>query len=98
MGAAIGLMSARWIGCRSSRDWNVGFARARQSLPAADTVKDVFYNQAFNTFYNYGSRSFYGLKEATGLGIAAGFRFAGRSVRWSAGPRTKSVSIAIFRH
>ena len=58
--------------------WNVGFPGRPGVAPSADTVKDVFYNQAFNTFYNYGSRSFYGLKEATGLDIAQD-RIAGRS-------------------
>ena len=54
------------------------FREGQDVAPSADTVKDVFYNQAFNTFYNYGSRSFYGLKEATGLDIAQD-RIAGRS-------------------
>ena len=68
-GSALGLCRTLTWMSKLTR-WNVGFPGRPGVAPSADTVKDVFYNQAFNTFYNYGSRSFYGLKEATGLDIA----------------------------
>ena len=76
-GSALGLCRTLTWMSKLTR-WNVGFPGRPGVAPSADTVKDVFYNQAFNTFYNYGSRSFYGLKEATGLDIAQD-RIAGRS-------------------
>jgi putative DNA methylase len=44
--------------------WNVGYGGRIGVAPSADTVKDVFYNQALNTFYNFGCRSFAMLEEA----------------------------------
>jgi hypothetical protein len=44
--------------------WNVGYGGRLGVAPSADTVKDVFYNQALNTFYNFGCRSFAMLEEA----------------------------------
>ncbi len=44
--------------------WNVGYGGRLGVAPSADTVKDVFYNQALNTFYNFGCRSFATLEEA----------------------------------
>jgi hypothetical protein len=38
--------------------WLPGFPGAPGVAPSADTVKHVFYNQALNTFLNYGGRSF----------------------------------------
>ncbi len=62
-GAAMGLCrTLAWMS-KLTR-WNVGFAGRPGVAPSADTVKDVFYNQAFNTFYNFGSRSFHSLREA----------------------------------
>src|SRR5205823_4644070 len=40
------------------------------TAPAADVVNDVFYNQALNTFYNYGSRPFLTIEESLLLGTA----------------------------
>ncbi|MGH6896060.1 MAG: DUF1156 domain-containing protein [Geminicoccaceae bacterium] len=38
--------------------WNVGYEGSDGVAPSADTVKDVFYNQALNTFFNFGARAF----------------------------------------
>jgi adenine-specific DNA methylase len=57
MGSAIALCRALTWMSRLTR-WNVGYEGERGVAPSADTVKDVFYNQALNTFYNYGARSF----------------------------------------
>jgi adenine-specific DNA methylase len=57
MGSAIALCRALTWMSRLTR-WNVGYEGDSGVAPSADTVKDVFYNQALNTFYNYGSRSF----------------------------------------
>ncbi|MCA4920338.1 MAG: DUF1156 domain-containing protein [Roseomonas sp.] len=43
--------------------WNVGHAGKIGVAPSADTVQNVFYNQAFNTNYSYAGRSFAGLFE-----------------------------------
>ena len=43
--------------------WNVGFPGREGVAPSADTVKDVFYNQALNTFFNFGARAFPALEE-----------------------------------
>jgi adenine-specific DNA methylase len=57
-------MAAALFWCRAlnylSRltQWRVGHIGHSESAPAADAVNHVFYNQALNTFYNYGSRSF----------------------------------------
>lgn len=40
-----------------------GFPRRESVAPSADTVKVVFYNQAFNTFFNFGARAFAPLEE-----------------------------------
>jgi putative DNA methylase len=76
-GSALGLCRTLTWMSKLTR-WNVGYPGRPGVAPSADTVKDVFYNQAFNTFYNYGNRSFYGLKEAAGFDVA-GDRIAGRS-------------------
>ncbi|MBN1335623.1 MAG: DUF1156 domain-containing protein [Deltaproteobacteria bacterium] len=44
--------------------WEVGFPGRPGVAPSADAVKPVFYNQALNTLYNYGSRSFKHLSES----------------------------------
>jgi hypothetical protein len=41
--------------------WRVGFAGNADTAEAADAAEQVFYNQALNTFYNFGSRSSVGL-------------------------------------
>ena len=41
--------------------WEVGFPGRPGVAPSADAVKPVFYNQALNTLYNYGARSFHHL-------------------------------------
>ena len=41
--------------------WRVGFGGGGGVAPAADNAEQVFHNQALNTFYNYGNRSFLGL-------------------------------------
>lgn len=56
--------------------WNVGYGGHVGVAPSADTVKDVFYNQALNTFYNYGSRSFPTFEDAF-LPPVKGFPIAG---------------------
>ncbi len=43
--------------------WNVGHSGKAGVAPSADTVQNVFYNQAFNTNYSYAGRSFAGLFE-----------------------------------
>jgi len=59
-GLAIGLCPAL---DRMSRltHWRVGFAGSGSVAPAADNAEQVFHNQAFNTFFNFGSRAFSGL-------------------------------------
>ena len=42
--------------------WEAGFPGRPGVAPSADAVKPVFYNQALNTLYNYGARSFCHLK------------------------------------
>lgn len=37
--------------------WRVGSPGRPGRAPSADAVEHVFYNQAFNTFYNYGARA-----------------------------------------
>jgi adenine-specific DNA methylase len=44
--------------------WEVGFPGRPGVAPSADAVKPVFYNQALNTLYLYGSRSFLHLRGA----------------------------------
>ncbi len=62
-GAALGLCRAVTWMSKLTR-WNVGFAGRDGVAPSADTVKDVFYNQALNTLYNYAFRSYFSIKEA----------------------------------
>jgi putative DNA methylase len=62
-GAAIGLCRLLPYMSKLTR-WNVGFLGRPGVPPSGDTVKDVFYNQALNTFFNYGSRAFLALGEA----------------------------------
>jgi putative DNA methylase len=57
--------------------WNVGYGGRLGVAPSADTVKDVFYNQALNTFYNFRCRSFAMLEEAF-LPPTAGSALPGR--------------------
>ncbi len=57
MGCTIAFSRALTWMSRLTR-WNVGYEGHVGVAPSADTVKDVFYNQALNTFYNYGCRSF----------------------------------------
>ena len=42
--------------------WRLGSPGREGRAPSADGVEHVFYNQALNTFYNFGARAFYGLK------------------------------------
>jgi adenine-specific DNA methylase len=42
--------------------WLPGTPAKPGVAPSADTVKHVFYNQALNTFYNFGCRAFYMVK------------------------------------
>ncbi|MGI3899889.1 MAG: anti-phage-associated DUF1156 domain-containing protein [Janthinobacterium lividum] len=42
--------------------WLPGTPAKPGVAPSADTVKHVFYNQALNTFYNFGCRAFYSVK------------------------------------
>jgi putative DNA methylase len=42
--------------------WRVGSPGRAGRAPSADAVEHVFYNQAFNTFYNYGARALRALK------------------------------------
>jgi putative DNA methylase len=46
--------------------WEVGFGGRPGVAPSADAVKPVFYNQALNTLYLYGNRSFLHLRSALG--------------------------------
>jgi adenine-specific DNA methylase len=57
--------------------WNVGYGGRAGVAPSADTVKDVFYNQALNPFFNFGCRSFAMLEEAF-LPPTAGLALTGR--------------------
>jgi hypothetical protein len=41
--------------------WRVGFAGSEATAQAADNAEQTFYNQALNTFYNYGNRASIGL-------------------------------------
>jgi adenine-specific DNA methylase len=65
-GAALGLCRAITWMSKLTR-WNVGFAGRDGVAPSADTVKDVFYNQAINTLYSYGSRSCFSMRDAIAL-------------------------------
>ena len=49
--------------------WRVGHEGKTSSARQADSVNDVFYNQALNTFYTYASRSFFMIKEAISLNV-----------------------------
>ena len=63
MGSAIGL--ARALNYMSKlTQWLVGFPGGPGVAPSADTVKHVFYNQALNTFNNYGLRAFSAFEDA----------------------------------
>jgi adenine-specific DNA methylase len=42
--------------------WRLGSPGRPGRAPSADGVEHVFYNQALNTFYNFGARAFYGLR------------------------------------
>jgi putative DNA methylase len=42
--------------------WRIGFPGSDTTAQAADSAEHVFYNQALNTFYNYGNRSSIGLR------------------------------------
>ncbi|TLD44571.1 MAG: hypothetical protein FAZ92_03173 [Accumulibacter sp.] len=56
MGAAIGLASV--LDCLSKLTrWRMGFAGSEATAQGADNAEQVFYNQALNTFYNYGNRA-----------------------------------------
>jgi adenine-specific DNA methylase len=59
--ALVGIRSLSYMS-RLTR-WNVGFPGRDGVAPSADTVKDVFYNQALNTFFNFGARAFPALEE-----------------------------------
>jgi adenine-specific DNA methylase len=41
--------------------WRIGFAGSQDTAQAADAAEHVFYNQALNTFNNYGNRASSGL-------------------------------------
>ena len=41
--------------------WRIGFGGSEGTAQAADSAEHTFYNQALNTFYNYGSRATTGL-------------------------------------
>lgn len=63
MGAAIGF--ARLCNYMSRlNQWVVGFVGSPTTAPSADFACHVFYNQALNTFYNYGERSFAYMRDA----------------------------------
>lgn len=62
MGASIAFCRALTWMSRLTR-WNVGYEGDTGVAPSADTVKDVFYNQALNTFLNYGCRAFPTIEE-----------------------------------
>lgn len=49
---------------KSSRlsQWRLGSPGRDGRAPSADGVEHVFYNQALNTFYNFGARGFLGLR------------------------------------
>jgi putative DNA methylase len=49
---------------KSSRlsQWRLGSPGRAGRAPSADGVEHVFYNQALNTFYNFGARGFSGLR------------------------------------
>src|SRR3546814_1632945 len=53
-----------FVADKSSRlsHWRVGSPSKDARAPSADNVEQVFYNQALNTFYNYGSRGFRSLQ------------------------------------
>ena len=42
--------------------WRLGSPGREDRAASADGVEHVFYNQALNTFYNFGARAFYGLR------------------------------------
>lgn len=42
--------------------WRLGSPGREGRAPSADGVEHVFYNQALNTFYNFGARAFAGLR------------------------------------
>ena len=58
---------------KSSRlsQWRLGSPGREGRAASADGVEHVFYNQALNTFYNYGTRAFYGLR----LGESVSYKF-----------------------
>jgi putative DNA methylase len=74
MGAAVAFCRALTWMSRLTR-WNIGYEGDSGVAPSADTVKDVFYNQALNTFFNFGSRSFPTIEEGFAP-VTKGFRIA----------------------
>jgi len=44
--------------------WRVGFGGSEDTAQAADAAEQVFYNQALNTFFNYGDRSSLGIERS----------------------------------
>lgn len=63
MGAAIGFCRALNYMSKMTQ-WRVGHQGLTGTAPAADAVNHVFYNQALNTFLNYGCRAFPTFSEA----------------------------------
>jgi putative DNA methylase len=63
MGVCLGLCRALNYMSKMTQ-WRIGHEGRPGSAPAADAVNHVFYNQALNVFYNYGSRSFLMIDEA----------------------------------
>jgi adenine-specific DNA methylase len=44
--------------------WHVGYPGRTGVAPSADAVEQVFYNQALNVLYNYGTKSFHHLRQS----------------------------------
>ncbi|MCY2991328.1 MAG: DUF1156 domain-containing protein [Planctomycetota bacterium] len=63
IGAAIGFCRALNYMSKLTQ-WLVGYAGREGVAPSADTVKHVFYNQALNTFFNFGARAFHSFDAA----------------------------------
>jgi putative DNA methylase len=63
LGEAVGF--ARLLGYMSRlSQWVVGFKGRPGVAPSADFCCHVFYNQALNTFYNFGIRAFHYMSDA----------------------------------
>jgi putative DNA methylase len=77
MGSAVAFCRALTWMSRLTR-WNVGYEGHKGVAPSADTVKDVFYNQALNTFFNFGCRAFPTIEEGFAP-IPKGFPIAVKS-------------------